>query len=332
MRLDTRYDRPPGEVRPESSELRRAAEQAARVRYGGRGLASLTRLAGGFCNHNHLVVLDGGAQFVLRSSTRSAHAVQTEIDVLRLVADQVPVPTVEWTDLARGAWRHVAMSWMPGERLDIVEDELGPASLEAVVRELGGVLARISSHPLDGPGLLGPGPVVERPIPADAGRRYLEAALDDPRLALRLGAPATHHLAALVAQRSDLFEGAAATGLCHSDFNAKNLLVTPDRGGWRVSAVLDWEFALSSSPLGDLGNFLRFEGLAPSAQPDWISRGFEESGGTLPPDWRARARAADLLALCSFLCRDETLPRTFATARGCIESTLKALSEAPRAE
>ena len=31
------------------------------------------------------------------------------------------------------------------------------------------------------------------------------------------------------------------------------------RGRWKVAAVLDWEFAISGSPLADLGSFLRYE-------------------------------------------------------------------------
>nr|BFE70411.1 hypothetical protein GCM10020092_037120 [Actinoplanes digitatis] len=46
--------------------------------------------------------------------------------------------------------------------------------------------------------------------------------------------------------------------LVHADFNPKNLLVgRDDDGHWRVTAVLDWEFAFSSAPLFDVGNMLR---------------------------------------------------------------------------
>jgi aminoglycoside phosphotransferase (APT) family kinase protein len=35
------------------------------------------------------------------------------------------------------------------------------------------------------------------------------------------------------------------TQLVHADINPKNILVTRTRGGWRVDAVLDWEFSYS---------------------------------------------------------------------------------------
>ena len=36
--------------------------------------------------------------------------------------------------------------------------------------------------------------------------------------------------------------------LVHADVNPKNILVTRARGGWRVDAVLDWEFSFSGCP------------------------------------------------------------------------------------
>jgi hypothetical protein len=72
-----------------------------------------------------------------------------------------------------------------------------------------------------------------------------------------------------------------------------------------VAAVLDWEFAISSSPLADIGNFLRYERAArPIAEPHF-SAGFMRAGGRLPHDWRRLARIADLVALCDGLTHDE---------------------------
>jgi hypothetical protein len=71
-----------------------------------------------------------------------------------------------------------------------------------------------------------------------------------------------------------------------------------------VAAVLDWEFAVSSSPLADLGSFLRYElATRPLAEPHF-SGGYRRAGGVLPPDWRYLARLVDLTATCESLTRD----------------------------
>jgi aminoglycoside phosphotransferase (APT) family kinase protein len=79
-----------------------------------------------------------------------------------------------------------------------------------------------------------------------------------------------------------------------------------------VAAILDWEFAVSSSPLADLGSFLRYERAArPLAEPHF-SEGYQRAGGRLPHGWRRLARLADLVALGESLTHDH-LPDPVAT-------------------
>ncbi|WP_235022860.1 phosphotransferase [Amycolatopsis alkalitolerans] len=89
---------------------------------------------------------------------------------------------------------------------------------------------------------------------------------------------------------------AGAARLVHSDYNPKNLLARREGRGWRITAVLDWEFAFSGCPLTDVGNMLRFgdtpftDGLVDGAEP-------------LPAGWRETARA-----LADFLTRPPREP------------------------
>jgi len=79
-----------------------------------------------------------------------------------------------------------------------------------------------------------------------------------------------------------------------------------------VAAVLDWEFAVSGSPLLDIGHFLRYECASrPLAEPHF-SKGFLRAGGTLPEGWRRLSRVVDSIALCESLTH-ETLPDTIVT-------------------
>jgi hypothetical protein len=97
------------------------------------------------------------------------------------------------------------------------------------------------------------------------------------------------------------------TSLVHGDFGKRNVLVRQVKGRWAVAAVLDWEFAVSGTPLGDLANFLRYERTArPVAEP-LFSNGYLQAGGALPAGWRGLSRIVDLVALCDMLTR-ESLP------------------------
>jgi fructokinase len=94
----------------------------------------------------------------------------------------------------------------------------------------------------------------------------------------------------------------------HSDYNGKNLLALERGGRWSISAVLDWEFAFSGSPLTDIGNMLRFRDTYPPGFASAFIAGYREAGGKLPPDWREVSEALDLYALADFLTRPPEHP------------------------
>ncbi len=89
----------------------------------------------------------------------------------------------------------------------------------------------------------------------------------------------------------------------HCDFGSRNVLVreSATSGRWEVAAVLDWEFAVSASPLVDVGHMLRYEPRDATRLEPHFSRAFAEAGGHLPHDWRELSRALDLTALVELL-------------------------------
>jgi hypothetical protein len=90
----------------------------------------------------------------------------------------------------------------------------------------------------------------------------------------------------------------------------------------KLTAVLDWEFALSASGVIDVGNALRFENESPAVEAERFSAAYREAGGILDDNWHAQAMFADLLAQLTFLVEQEERPRTFATALGVIDRYL----------
>jgi aminoglycoside phosphotransferase (APT) family kinase protein len=113
------------------------------------------------------------------------------------------------------------------------------------------------------------------------------------------------HLQALAAAAADPLARSVARArqLVHSDYNGKNLLAVGGDGRRSVSAVLDWEFAFSGSPLTDIGNMLRFRDSRPRGFADGFVAGYRDAGGQLPERWREISQALDLYALADFLTR-----------------------------
>lgn len=96
------------------------------------------------------------------------------------------------------------------------------------------------------------------------------------------------------------------TRLVHSDINPKNILVTRIRGGWRVDAVLDWEFSYSGCPYGDAANMARFGADYPARFRNGFRAAFAEHQPTdlaLADDWAYLGRVLDMFALSDLATR-----------------------------
>jgi fructokinase len=97
----------------------------------------------------------------------------------------------------------------------------------------------------------------------------------------------------------DELEGQA--DLVHADFNPHNILVEQHDDKWKVTAVLDWEFAFAGPPLFDIGNMLRNDHRMPPVFVSQFIAGFTEAGSQLPHNWRKQIKLLDLLNLCDLL-------------------------------
>jgi aminoglycoside phosphotransferase (APT) family kinase protein len=104
---------------------------------------------------------------------------------------------------------------------------------------------------------------------------------------------------AVAEHAQNLLDTVGRSCLVHSDANPKNVLVDPE--SLAVTAVLDWEFAHSGSPMTDVGNLLRFDRLP--AYADAVLAAWCERRGTDPGESLELARAADLWALVDLAAR-----------------------------
>jgi Ser/Thr protein kinase RdoA (MazF antagonist) len=94
--------------------------------------------------------------------------------------------------------------------------------------------------------------------------------------------------------------------LAHADMNPKNLLVTRVGRGWRVAAVLDWEFSFSGCPYGDAANMARFAADYPPGFIEGFLSAFAENQPPdlpLADDWLYLGRVLDMFALSDLVTR-----------------------------
>ena len=132
--------------------------------------------------------------------------------------------------------------------------------------------------------------------------RFVDQCLASPMLQRRVPSELLDKTqAAMWSHAAALGRAADETSLVHGDFGGRNLIVRRQAGRWVVAAVLDWEFAVSGSPLADVGHFLRYERRGRPAAERHFRAGYLEGGGRLPPEWRRLAGLVDLVAVCEAL-------------------------------
>lgn len=273
-------------------------------------VAGIEPLSGGLRNANFKVHLDAGREpVVLRVYEHDSSLCQKEADLLRLLAGSVRAPEVLYAEPrgCDGLPPFALLGYVEGITYRDLKRTGDRDAIEQAAHSAGETLAAIGRIRFPKAGWLASGPAVALPLleGADAVPRFVDLCLASENLRGRMPADLRDRTrAAIWPAAAPLAEVHGETHLVHGDFGSRNLLVRRIAGRWRVAAVLDWEFAISSSPLVDLAHFLRYErSTRPLAEPHF-STGFAGAGGVLPHDWRRLSRLLDLTSLCESLTHD----------------------------
>ena len=291
----------------------------------------MARLPGGYVNESVAITTDSG-RYVLRRYRRDAGvesasrtcAIEAAL-ARRLGRTAVPIAEVIAADASGTvAGQPLLLArYVDGVTLRAAVANVSGSAAEEIGRAAGTTLAAIGTVTFPRGGSF-TGPDL---VPSPEG---MPGSLDEfVESCLRCGHAATimteGELAALRTLAARLAPAAASAAsarqLVHSDYNGKNLLALQRGGRWSISAVLDWEFAFSGSPLTDIGNMLRFSTSYPPGFASGFIAGYREAGGTLPPDWHEVSEALDLYALADFLTRSPAHPY-FAKAVSLIRERL----------
>jgi len=288
------------------------------------------RLPGGCSNRNYRVDLrDREQPLLLRIYLRDPQAAPLEQAIAHRLEGLLPVPVV----LARASSNpftghpYALTTWLEGETLGAALHSAGPDPRVGAElgRAVGAALAVLGGVTFPQPGLLDAALRVRFPIArGSAGFLDVLAMVESERMHERLGPALSRAYRTLVAREAPRLEVLRDQPPClvHSDYDPGNILVRRVDGAWRVTGVLDWEFAHSGSALADLGHILRPPTGSMPGFPQGLAAGYTGAGGFLPGDWRALSRLLDLTAFAEFLGRPDAGPEVIRTARGAIEDTL----------
>ncbi|HEX6799412.1 MAG TPA: phosphotransferase, partial [Ktedonobacterales bacterium] len=287
-----------------------ALERLLRPALGDRvAVATFEPLSGGLANTNYRVTLAGREEpLVVRVYTRDAAVCATEVAILRLAADSVPVPRLLYA-ACEAEPPYTVSSWVEGVKLEEILRTAGAEDAYGVGYATGATLAAVHTHTFARSGFFGPGLTIAEPLGPirTACEGYVRGRLGEEHVRARLGAALAERLAALMDQRAVLLDTLPDhAALLHGDYKPQNLLLRRGTNGrWETAAVLDWEFAFAGPPLFDVGQLLRYRATLPPEYTTGVTEGYSAAGGTLPAEWPRLTRLLDLMNLLGFLARPE---------------------------
>ena len=296
-------------------------------------IAATEILSGGLINTNIKIEFSSNQPpVVLRLYRGGAEICLKESAVLEFVRPSVPAPEVIHVEPngINGSGPFSILGFVNGVTFQQLKRTKDVEAIHQASASAGETLARIGRFKFPKPGRLeidnelsvgasymsGPDPVP----------RLLDSLLESKQLQQRIDASLqqqVHNLTWSWAERLRAFDN--DSHLVHCDFGNRNILVDCVAGRWQVAAVLDWEFALSGSPLLDVGHFLRYETQDKPLREPNFSRAFVESGGYLPDDWRRISLVLDLTGLVECLTHDSLPDDVAGEILQLIKSTLKRL-------
>jgi aminoglycoside phosphotransferase (APT) family kinase protein len=290
-------------------------------------IVSAELVGGGFANASYKVALAHmTTPIVVRVYLRDPSAACREASILKLIKQRVPVPEILYVSPpASEPHAYIIIGWVAGVPLDEVLTEAPRGDARVAVRSTGGVLARLQEFRFATSGFFGSTLEVEKPVASGARAivGVLERCLFEDVGEERLGVTLTQRLWQFVEEHEESLSAVENQSLLvHGDFNGANVIVrtTPEPPG--VSALIDWEYAHSGTPLVDLGSMLRSAPGRPAWFEEELIRGYREEGGILPENWRQVSRIVDLVKLCAFVRSPNAGEVAVDGVRAIVETTL----------
>ena len=250
-----------------------------------------TLLSGGLSHTNYKVDFVDREPVVIRV-TKNLESLQRERNLHMLLPDNVRAPHflhfTKWNGYGVGI-----LEWKEGL---LLRDAFRTASRTEMLKmgqSLGEQLAAMRQMTFDTYGFLDRNLAVKQEfhLTPDSFLTTMESFLSG-HAAKWLSSQLIEEILSYSSENAHLFnEDKSSPRLVHGDFNGLNLLMN----GTDVSAVLDWEFALSGSIYFDIGNLLRYEFPYMDSFETGLQFALRQKGIMLTEKWKRLAKLADLL-------------------------------------
>lgn len=283
-----------------------AVERMARAFRPDKELLYYQLIAGGCVNLNVKIHFKNDEHpLILRVYLRDKTAASKEQKISALLQPTVPTPHTYYIGKIDG-YHFAITEFINGITLrDLLLSDI-PYDISAVMEDVGVVLSKITIHEFLHSGFFDKELNVISRQPLDDYLVFAKQCIEDEIVISTLKPETISKIKQIIYKYGYLLPSKNEKNLVHADFDPANILVNEVDGVWRVSGVLDWEFAFSGSMLCDIANMLRYAHKMPPEFQNAFLKGLTDSGITLPHNWCITIHLLNLLSLLDCLKRSDT--------------------------
>ena len=184
---------------------------------------------------------------------------------------------------------------------------------ESFIREVARTLGEIHKFKFNKVGFLDKNLNVIKELPSI--NKWYELFVNE-KVRERLGNDTVTNIINIVKENEDeLLRLDDSPRLVHGDFQGTNILINKRK----LAGILDWEFVMAGHPLGDIGQFFRYN----EYFNNYLIKVFENeynksSDYKLTNNWYKISRLRDLVNLIQLISADEDMPNKYKNIRGII--------------
>lgn len=263
-------------------------------------------LSGGCANLNIKIQMEGETKpLILRIYLRDQDAAYREQKIALLVKDKIPVPDIYYIgDYAN--YRFAIAEYLVGIQLRTLLLSQETYDLASVMYDIGKMLATFQNYQFQNSGFFNR---ELKPIEILNQEDYVEFAkncLTQKIVRENIDTLSLEKINFLLVKNQKYFPSNKEHNLVHADFDPANILVSSKNGTWKISGILDWEFAFSGSSLCDLANMLRYAHAMPANFTDAFLEGLKDAEFHLPETWQTSIHMLNLVALLDCLLRTDS--------------------------
>lgn len=280
-------------------------EEMVQLAFPNETLISHELIAGGCANLNIKFILKNKeTPFILRIYLREKEAAYREQKLAVLLKPSIPIPLIYSIGEIKGLQFAIA-EFMPGISLRDFLLRSAPFEIKSIMFEVGMILSKITTHEFSQAGFFNKDLNIIPHTETDNYLTFVKECLKHENILSTLTPETISKIIHLLNKYSHLFPSMKEKHLVHADFDPANIFINKTNNAWKVSAVLDWEFAFSGSGLTDVANMLRYaHKISPEFQNAFLD-GLTNGGIILPNNWRTTINLLNLESLLDCLKRTD---------------------------